>query len=85
MERFFNTAGPIDPTDHYALDPLARWDLADVLGNIDRKKYFLVHAPRQTGKTTCLRALARHLNQQGRLRCLYLSFETGQAARQNVP
>ncbi|MEM7495471.1 MAG: AAA-like domain-containing protein, partial [Myxococcota bacterium] len=84
MERFFNTAGPIDPADHYALDPLTRWDLAEVLGHIDRKKYFLVHAPRQTGKTTCLLALRDHLNRGGRLRCLYLSVEIGQAARQDV-
>ncbi|MEM7494733.1 MAG: ATP-binding protein, partial [Myxococcota bacterium] len=84
MERFFNTAGPIDSTDHYALDPLARWDLAEVLGHIDRKKYFLLHAPRQTGKTTCLRALAEHVNQQDRLRCLYTSMEVGQPARQDI-
>ncbi|MEM7495921.1 MAG: ATP-binding protein, partial [Myxococcota bacterium] len=73
MERFFNTAGPIDPADHYALDPLARWDLAEVLGYIDRKKYFLVHAPRQTGKTTCLKALRDHLNRAGRYRCVSVS------------
>ncbi|MEM7589164.1 MAG: AAA-like domain-containing protein, partial [Myxococcota bacterium] len=82
--RFFNTAGPIDRAEHYCLDPLKRWDLREVLTLIDQKKYFLVHAPRQTGKTTCLHALAHYLNQQGKLRCLYLSFETGQAARQDV-
>ncbi|MEM7494786.1 MAG: AAA-like domain-containing protein, partial [Myxococcota bacterium] len=84
MERFFNTAGPIDPADHYALDPLGRWDLSEVLGHIDRKKYFLVHAPRQTGKTTCIKALAAYLNQQGKFRCVYVSVEQGQAARQDL-
>ncbi len=84
MERFFNTAGHSDLADHYAFDPLARWDLPKVLSLIHQKKYFLLHAPRQTGKTTCLRALAQHLNQQNRLRCLYISMEVGQAARQDV-
>ncbi|MEM7494847.1 MAG: ATP-binding protein, partial [Myxococcota bacterium] len=82
--RFFNTAGPIDPTVHYALDPLARWDLAEVLGHIDQRKYFLVHAPRQTGKTTCLNALRDHVNKQGRLRCVCVSAEAAQAARHDV-
>ncbi|MEM7402910.1 MAG: hypothetical protein AAF310_02670 [Myxococcota bacterium] len=28
MEKFFNTAGPLNPAKHYALDPLKRWDLS---------------------------------------------------------
>ena len=84
MERFFNTAGPIDSTVHYALDPLARWNLSKVLSLIHQRKYFLLHAPRQTGKTTCLKALAKYLNQQNQLRCLCFSVEIGQAARQDV-
>ncbi|MEM7495746.1 MAG: AAA-like domain-containing protein, partial [Myxococcota bacterium] len=84
MERFFNTAGPINPARHYALDPLHRWDLPEVLSLIEQEKYFLLHAPRQTGKTTCLQALTTYLNKQGRLHCVYLSVEAGQAARQNV-
>ncbi|MEM7495615.1 MAG: ATP-binding protein [Myxococcota bacterium] len=84
MERFFNTAGPVNPAKHYALDPLHRWDLPEVLGHIDRERYFLVHAPRQTGKTTCLKALAKYVNRQGRLRCVYVSAECGQAARQDM-
>ncbi|MEM7589212.1 MAG: AAA-like domain-containing protein [Myxococcota bacterium] len=84
MKRFFNTSGPLNVAEHYVLDPLKRWDLSEILTLIDQKKYFLVHAPRQTGKTTCLRALADHLNQKGQLRCLYISMESGQAARQNI-
>ncbi|MEM7496242.1 MAG: ATP-binding protein, partial [Myxococcota bacterium] len=84
MPRYFNTAGPIDPADHYALDPLARWDLAEVLGHIDQKKYFLLHAPRQTGKTTCLQALCRFLNQRGDIRCVYINVEEAQAAVEDV-
>ncbi|MEM7588988.1 MAG: ATP-binding protein [Myxococcota bacterium] len=84
MERFFNTAGPLNVAEHYALDPLSRWDLPEVLRLIDQKKYFLVHAPRQTGKTTCLQALRDEINRQGHMKCLYVSMEGAQAARQNI-
>jgi len=82
--RFFNTAGPVNLKDHYCLSPLERFDLDEVLSLIKQKKYFVLHAPRQTGKTTCLLALAEHLNATGRYRCLYCNVEPGQAARENV-
>lgn len=47
---------------------------------IREKKYFVLHAPRQTGKTTCLLALADHLNQEGKYACVYTNVETAQAA-----
>ena len=55
--RFFNTAGPVNSAIHYCLPPLERLDLPDVLLLIAQQKYFVLHAPRQTGKTTCLLAL----------------------------
>ena len=58
--HFFTTEGPVKEDLHYRLPPLARWDLEDILNLIDQQKYFLRHAPRQTGKTTCLLALADH-------------------------
>lgn len=82
--RFFNTAGPVDCADHYCLPPLGRIDLDDVLMLIDQKKYFLLHAPRQTGKTTLLLALLEHLKAAGRYRALYANIEGAQAARENV-
>ena len=82
--RFFNTEGPVVPEDHYSLPPLQRWNLDEILILIEQKKYFLLHAPRQTGKTTCLLALADYLNQGGRYRALYANIETAQAARENV-
>ncbi|MGD9101400.1 MAG: ATP-binding protein, partial [Anaerolineae bacterium] len=82
--RFFNTAGPVNCEDHYCLSPLTRFDLDGVLALIDQKKYFVLHAPRQTGKTTCLLALMDHLNREGKYRCLYVNVEIGQAARENV-
>lgn len=48
--KTFNTAGPSVPGDHYMLDPLARIDLAESEALIKVKCYFLLHAPRQTGK-----------------------------------
>ena len=82
--RFFNTEGPIRSEDHYSLPPLQRWNLDEVLRLIDQKKYFLLHAPRQTGKTTCLLALMDCLNRAGRYQALYVNIEAAQAARERV-
>ncbi|MCK4764288.1 MAG: hypothetical protein KAW12_18965 [Candidatus Aminicenantes bacterium] len=56
MPRWFNTAGRCFPKDHYMVDPMQR--LTEVEKLIDKKLYFTLHAPRQTGKTTYLHALA---------------------------
>jgi len=82
--RFFNTAGPVDPVRHYCVPPLERIDLVDVLMLVDQQKYFVMHAPRQTGKTTCMLALMAYLNGEGRYRCLYCNVEAAQAAREDV-
>ena len=82
--RYFNTAGPAKHEMHYRLPPLQRFDLDELLMLIDQEKYFVLHAPRQTGKTTCLLALRDHLNESGRYRCLYFNVEPGQAARGDV-
>ncbi len=84
MTRFFNTAGPVVLADHYGLPPLERWNLEELLSLIDQKKYFVLHAPRQTGKTSCLLALMEYLNRQGRYECLYANVEIAQSARENV-
>ncbi len=82
--RFFNTEGPNRPDRHYCLPSLQRWDLDEVLTLIDQQKYFLLHAPRQTGKTSCLLALMDYLNQEGRYRALYVNIEAAQSAREDV-
>ncbi len=82
--RFFNTEGPVDCARHYCLPPLERLNLPEVLLLIEQQKYFLLHAPRQTGKTTCLLALAEYLNRQGRYRAVYANIEAAQAQRENV-
>ncbi|MGF1525737.1 MAG: AAA family ATPase [Candidatus Competibacterales bacterium] len=83
--RFFNTAGPVDPQKHYCLAPLGRLDLAEILALIEQEQYFVVHAPRQTGKTSSLLALMDYLNRQGQYRCAYVNVEAAQTAREDVP
>ena len=84
MERTFNTAGPNRPEVEYTIDPLSRFDLDDVLHLIAQSKYFVMHAPRQTGKTSCLLALRDYLNREGRYIAVYANVEGGQAMRNNV-
>ena len=82
--RFFNTAGPMVAARHYTVPPLSRIDLDDVLLLIEQQKYFVLHAPRQTGKTTVLLALMEQLNREGRYTCLYANIEAAQTYRSNV-
>src|SRR5436305_1629606 len=83
MARFFNTAGPCQPELlHYMLPPERR--LPELRGLIDQQLYFVVHAPRQTGKTTFFRSLAQSLTAEGRYAALLTSCEVGQAAGGDV-
>ncbi|MCY4188646.1 MAG: hypothetical protein OXD30_09200, partial [Bryobacterales bacterium] len=82
--RYFNTEGPVNEGEHYCIDPLARVNLAEILELIARKKYFVLHAPRQTGKTSTLLALQDRLNAEGQYRCLYVNLEVGQAAGEDT-
>ncbi|MCK4488184.1 MAG: ATP-binding protein [Desulfobacterales bacterium] len=82
--RFFNTAGPVRCNKHYCLPPLERFDLGEMLALIEQEKYFVLHAPRQTGKTSCLLALMENLNHTGKYRCLYFNVEIAQSAREDV-
>ncbi len=84
MSKFFNTAGPINSQDHYCLPPLERFNLSEIETLIAQKKYFVLHAPRQTGKTSALLALMKYLNQREQYRCLYVNVEAAQGARENV-
>ena len=84
MTREFNTAGPMVASDHYLIPPLSRVDLDELLGLVRRKRYFVLHAPRQTGKTSTLLALRDLLNGGSEYACVYANFEVGQAARENV-
>ena len=82
--RFFNTTGPIRPAKHYCIPPLERLNLAEVRRLIRDEKYFVLHAPRQTGKTSALLTLRDLLNGEGHYRCVYVNVEGGQAGREDV-
>ena len=84
--RFFNTEGPVRPDDHYGIPPLERMDVEELLGLIHGKRYFVLHAPRQTGKTSALIALRDLLNSgaAGNFRCVNVNVEVGQVARDDT-
>ena len=83
--RFFNTTGPVRADKHYCVAPLSRLNLDDVLGLVRDERYFVLHAPRQTGKTSALLALRDLLNSgtAGPYRCVYANVEGAQAARED--
>jgi hypothetical protein len=62
--RNFNTTGLCYPDEHYMLPALPR--LPDVNDMIEGKYYFVLHSPRQSGKTICLDALTKQINSEGR-------------------
>lgn len=76
--RYFNTAGPCQPELHYMLPAAERLPEAREL--VEQGHYFVVHAPRQTGKTTTLMALARSLTGGGKFAALHFSCESGESA-----
>ena len=78
MERYFNIAGPCFPDEHYMLPALGR--LPEIRRLVGRRQYFVVHAPRQTGKTTAIKALVREINAKGEMVALYCTLETLQGS-----
>jgi hypothetical protein len=76
--KYFNTAGPCVPALHYIVPPEPRLPEARPL--IERGMYFVVHAPRQTGKTTTLRSLAMELTAEGGSAALHFSCESAEPA-----
>ncbi|WP_244957276.1 AAA-like domain-containing protein, partial [Candidatus Frankia nodulisporulans] len=75
MARSFNTTGPCVPGDHYMITAAER--LPEVPALVAARKYFVLHAPRQTGKTTALQALAAELTTAGTQAAVVLSMEAG--------
>ncbi|MDR2199011.1 MAG: AAA-like domain-containing protein [Deltaproteobacteria bacterium] len=70
----FNTTGPCFPEDHYMLPVLPRIQGVDEM--ISGKYYFIIHAPRQSGKTTYLQYLTRRINSEGNIYALNCSLAT---------
>ena len=82
--RFFNTEGPVVAEHHYLLPPLRRLDLEEVLTLVARRQYFVLRAPRQSGKTSVLLALAERFRAGDAYRCVYVNVEVAQSAREDV-
>lgn len=70
----FNTTGPCFPDEHYMLPALDR--LPGIREFVAGGNYFVIHAPRQTGKTTALKALVREINEKGDMFAVYCTLET---------
>lgn len=84
MDRFFNIAGPMKSSLHYQLDPLTRLDWDEIQLLIQQQSYFVLHAPRQTGKTSTMLAMMETLNQGNDYAALYANIEGAQATRNNL-
>ncbi len=81
-KKFFNTAGLINPEDHYFVQH--RLSSKQLLDFIEKKFYFILHAPRQSGKTTAILEWVRELNSIGKYKAFYINVEIAQAARGDV-
>jgi hypothetical protein len=81
--RFFNTTGPCNPDYHYMLPPEERLVGAEGLKiplhrYIRDQLYWVLHAPRQTGKTTFLQSWMREINSGDEAIACYVSVEACQ-------
>ena len=75
MPKWFNTAGPCQTDIHYMLSPTER--LPELTQLIAQRNYFVIHAPRQTGKTTAMLSLAQELTASGNYTAVMVSVEVG--------
>ncbi|MDR1050870.1 MAG: hypothetical protein LBP95_07290, partial [Deltaproteobacteria bacterium] len=73
-QKFFNIAGPCVPTEHYMLPAVER--LPDLKYLFLTKSYFVLHAPRQSGKTTAIMAMVNEINRGDDYYALYLDLES---------
>lgn len=69
----FCIAGSINPEMHYFLPKRINWPTFDSF--IESQFYFVLHAPRQSGKTTAIREYINHLNSINKYKAFYVSFE----------
>ena len=74
MKRFFNTAGPTKIDKHYHIPLLHRVDWEEIQLLIANERYFVLHAPRQTGKTSTLLAIMDALNKSGQYHAVYANI-----------
>src|SRR5262245_54274995 len=75
MPRRFNTAGPCKADLHYIVPPLSR--IGPMRELIDNQSYFVLHAPRQAGKTTLMMEFARVLTGEGKYAAALVAMSAG--------
>ncbi|MDU9048028.1 MAG: hypothetical protein Q3M30_04210 [Candidatus Electrothrix sp. Rat3] len=78
MAKYFNTTGPCFPRLHYMLPPKDRLVGASLDRYIRDELYWVLHAPRQTGKTTFLQSWMHEINAGTEAVACYVSLETCQ-------
>ena len=70
--RYFNTSGPNIAAEHYTIK---RTNLIEQgLDLVNKSRYFTIWAPRQTGKSTYFRQLAKELEKEG-YKVAHINFE----------
>jgi predicted AAA+ superfamily ATPase len=79
--KFFNTGGVCHPDRHYMLPARQRFEDEGVSVNVERliqrASYFVIHAPRQVGKTSAVRELVEELNASGKYVTALVSMNAG--------
>jgi len=73
--KYFNTTGPIQPDKHYYISHRLDWQKLESF--IEKQYYFILHAPRQSGKTSAIFEFVKYLNEGDKYTALYIN--TGSA------
>ena len=84
--KYFNIAGPCNREKHYMIEASTRLQGVEQL--IDMNQYFVIHAARQSGKTTYLLDLTTKLNAGNKYHAVYCSLEGLQGisdAKEGIP
>jgi len=76
MQKYFNIAGPCNEKSHYMVPVLNKYKV--VYNLVEQGHYFVIHAARQTGKITLIKALVKYYNAEGSYYALYCSLESVQ-------
>lgn len=71
--KTFQTAGPIIPSENYFVE--RNEETIDLLSRIERGKYIVIFAPRQTGKTSFFRQALDKLAKDNSYLPIALDFE----------
>jgi len=76
MKKHFNIAGPCIQSQHYMLHFEEKYKEINDL--VDSGIYYVLHAARQSGKTTTVQQLTKQINKAGNYYAFYCSLETVQ-------